>query len=364
MNPTFNTSSLLPNNLALLQTLLASNVPNLSTSIQPNYNQLLTQPTSSPTQASVANGRKDKPVLTKRTFESGGESGSDSPMKKTFTNTGDSVIRTPIPTNQHALRHSVPTQPIIPQTSQNQNPLTNPILMRNLTQLYQLIQLNSLLKNKNLTSGQGPNQKPIILQSTTAPQSERGQKTDFNVKMEEQSTDRRSRGDRGDEPSVQGTTRSHYSNRSRKSDLRKFRYEPYESDDSTNLSESNEPRPPITEPALVEFTKDFPDWGLADIFTFLTTGQPKKDVTPVRRSARPVVKSTSQEQEKSTLSQEEEAQLISECREEIKDLLGMDEVNESKVKLMLKKNDMKVDRVIGTVKKNLPFYKKYFTIKK
>jgi len=171
--------------------------------------------------------------------------------------------------------------------------------------------------------------------------------------------------ERGEPSTMPGTAKSYYSVRSRKSDTGKINYDHYESDaDSTNLSESNEPRAPITEPALVEFTRDFPEWGLADIFTFLTTGQPKKDITPVRRSSRPVLKGSSQELEKSSFSQEEESQMVGECREEIKDLLGMDDVNESKIKLMLKKNEMKVDRVIGTVKKNLPFYKKYFTNKK
>jgi len=226
-------------------------------------------------------------------------------------------------------------------------------LLKNLSQLYQLLQLNALLKNKNLSFGPSTKQPgPPQTRGAT-----RGQPGNMNIKIEDQISDQRD--------SVPGTTRSYYSGRSRKSDLTKMAYDGYESEgDSTSLSESNEPRPPITEPALVEFTKDFPDWGLADIFTFLTIGQPKKDITPMRRSSRPVLKSGSQEMEKSSLTLEEEGQMVGECREEIKDLLGMDEVNESKVKLMLKKNEMKVDRVIGTVKKNLPFYKKYFTIKK
>jgi len=324
--------------------------------MQPNYNQLLNQArTASPTQASVAENRKDKSVLVKRKLDSSTDSGSDSPTKKLVTNNLD-TIKMPIPNTESPILHR--PIPLIPQTSQAPNAAYTANLVKNLSQVYQLLQLNALLKNKNLNLG--PSQNQSNLQSSTAFQKggfkPRG---GMDIKIDDQL------GDRGEPSTMPGTARSYFSGRSRKSDTGKHTYGQYESDgDSENLSESNEPRPPITEPALVEFTKDFPEWGLADIFTFLTTGQPKKDITPVRRSSRPVLKGSSQELEKSSLTQEEESQMVGECREEIKDLLGMDDVNESKIKLMLKKNEMKVDRVIGTVKKNLPFYKKYFTTKK
>jgi hypothetical protein len=60
----------------------------------------------------------------------------------------------------------------------------------------------------------------------------------------------------------------------------------------------------VPEPALIEFTRDFPDWGLADIFIFLKTGQPKKDFTPSRRSNRPMLKNSNVEIDKRAISGE------------------------------------------------------------
>jgi hypothetical protein len=50
------------------------------------------------------------------------------------------------------------------------------------------------------------------------------------------------------------------------------------------------------------------------------------------------------------------------CSDEIKTLLELNDIVEGKVRLMLRKNEMKPERVLGTVKKNLPFYKRFFSI--
>jgi len=115
---------------------------------------------------------------------------------------------------------------------------------------------------------------------------------------------------------------------------------------------------------LVEFTRDFPDWGLADIFIFLKTGQPKKDFTPSRRSNRPLLKNINIDSDKRSISGEQEKELVDLCSEEIRNLLELDEIVDGKVRLMLKKNEMKPERVLGTVKKNLPFYKRFFSIRR
>jgi hypothetical protein len=212
----------------------------------------------------------------------------------------------------------------------------NPNLFRYLTQFYHLLQLNTP-RNKQDNEEKDEDSK--------ISEERRSSNLESNERPRERSTRK---------------TKKYYSFHPRQSGgARKkvIKLQNFESD-----SISQEKAIPVEEPALVEFTKEFPDWALSDIFLYLTTGQPRRDTTPIRRSSRPVLKSGSPDQERNNWNSEEELNLTETCRKYITDLLEMTEINENKIKIMLRKNDMKLERVIGTIKKNLPFYKKYFAL--
>jgi len=117
----------------------------------------------------------------------------------------------------------------------------------------------------------------------------------------------------------------------------------------------------VEPPALVELTKLYPDWDLATIFTYIFTGNTEE--LPERKTPRKHNNSPGNERNNNVPTTETQTKMVEEFTKELCSLLGYEEINQQKARLMLRKKQWKLDYAIFTVKKNYPFYKNYFQVK-
>ena len=88
----------------------------------------------------------------------------------------------------------------------------------------------------------------------------------------------------------------------------------------------------------------------------------RPEVEPARRSSRVRSKTDKVEEEKKDLSREEKLNLIELFVAELRNVFKCENIRKDKAKEMLKRKEWDVAYAIFTVKKNYPFYTKFFGI--
>ncbi len=125
----------------------------------------------------------------------------------------------------------------------------------------------------------------------------------------------------------------------------------------------------IEPPALTALTKEFPDWDLGKIVEFVELGRGRNDLVkrPLRGAEdyayEELFLQKEEEDESQYLSEEDKEERYQEYIKNLKGLLGYNELDLEKVNKILIRKKYNLHKALIFVRKNLSFYKKFFTLK-
>jgi len=141
-----------------------------------------------------------------------------------------------------------------------------------------------------------------------------------------------------------------------------------EPNEQTNLDRGSNESIEIEPPALTVLTKEFPDWDLGKIVEFVGLGRGRNDLVkrPLRGAEdyayEELFVQKPEEDESENLSEEQKEELFEEYIKRLTELLGYSNLDREKVRKILTRKKYNLHKALIFVRKNLSFYKKYFTL--